>query len=73
MKQIPGVVAGKQGTNSLYIPTIYSKSQNEWLNNFYKQNGYLGLYYILLWNNVDDKIIVYKIEYKIAYKIEYKI
>lgn len=48
MKQIPGVVAGKQGTNSLYIPTIYSKSQNEWLNNFYKQNGYLGLYYILL-------------------------
>ncbi|KZC13840.1 PREDICTED: E3 UFM1-protein ligase 1 homolog [Dufourea novaeangliae] len=41
MKQIPGVVAGKQGTNSLYIPTIYSKSQNEWVNNFYKQNGYL--------------------------------
>ena len=23
MKQIPGIVAGKQGTNSLYIPTIY--------------------------------------------------
>ncbi|CAK9828208.1 E3 UFM1-protein ligase 1 homolog [Anthophora retusa] len=41
MKQIPGVVAGKQGTNSLYIPTIYSKSQNEWVDNFYKQNGYL--------------------------------
>lgn len=41
MKQIPGIVAGKQGTNSLYIPTIYSKSQNEWVDNFYKQNGYL--------------------------------
>ncbi|KAK1135631.1 hypothetical protein K0M31_000219 [Melipona bicolor] len=41
MKQIPGVVAGKQGTNSLYIPSIYSKSQNEWIDNFYKQNGYL--------------------------------
>ncbi|XP_043526018.1 E3 UFM1-protein ligase 1 homolog isoform X1 [Frieseomelitta varia] len=41
MKQIPGVVAGKQGTNSLYIPSIYSKSQNEWVDNFYKQNGYL--------------------------------
>ncbi|CAL7940710.1 unnamed protein product [Xylocopa violacea] len=40
-KQIPGIVAGKQGTNSLYIPTIYSKSQNEWVDNFYKQNGYL--------------------------------
>nr|XP_034176081.1 E3 UFM1-protein ligase 1 homolog [Osmia lignaria] len=41
MKQIPGVIAGKQGTNSLYIPTIYSKSQSEWVDNFYKQNGYL--------------------------------
>lgn len=41
MKQIPGVVAGKQGTNCLYVPTIYSKSQNEWVDNFYKQNGYL--------------------------------
>ncbi|XP_017797542.1 PREDICTED: E3 UFM1-protein ligase 1 homolog [Habropoda laboriosa] len=41
MKQIPGIVAGKQGTNSFYIPTIYSKSQNEWVDNFYKQNGYL--------------------------------
>lgn len=47
MKQIPGIVAGKQGTNSLYIPTIYSKSQNEWVDNFYKQNGYLGLCYTL--------------------------
>lgn len=24
-----------------YIPHIYSRSQNEWVNNFYKQNGYL--------------------------------
>ncbi|XP_018329049.1 E3 UFM1-protein ligase 1 homolog [Agrilus planipennis] len=24
-----------------YIPNIYSKSQNEWVSNFYKQNGYL--------------------------------
>ncbi|XP_076632501.1 UFM1 specific ligase 1 [Colletes latitarsis] len=41
LKQIPGVVAGKQGTYSLYIPTIYTKSLNEWVENFYKQNGYL--------------------------------
>ncbi|XP_017883962.1 E3 UFM1-protein ligase 1 homolog [Ceratina calcarata] len=40
-RQIPGIVAGKQGTNCLYVPTIYSKSQNEWVDNFYKQNGYL--------------------------------
>lgn len=24
-----------------YIPNIYSRSQSEWVNNFYKQNGYL--------------------------------
>ncbi|XP_012221888.1 E3 UFM1-protein ligase 1 homolog [Linepithema humile] len=41
VKQVPGVVTGKQGGNSIYIPTIYSKSQNEWVENFYKQNGYL--------------------------------
>ncbi|XP_033334463.2 UFM1 specific ligase 1 [Megalopta genalis] len=41
MKQIPGVVVGKQGIKSFYVPTIYSKSQNEWVENFYKQNGYL--------------------------------
>lgn len=69
MKQIPGVVAGKQGTNSVYIPTIYSKSQNEWLNNFYKQNGYLGLYYILLWNNVDK--IIASIKYNVLYKYDF--
>ncbi|KYN36004.1 E3 UFM1-protein ligase 1 like protein [Trachymyrmex septentrionalis] len=41
VKQVPGVVTGKQSGNSIYIPTIYSKSQNEWVENFYKQNGYL--------------------------------
>ncbi|KAJ8962408.1 hypothetical protein NQ318_018392 [Aromia moschata] len=24
-----------------YIPNVYARSQNEWVNNFYKQNGYL--------------------------------
>ncbi|XP_070149945.1 E3 UFM1-protein ligase 1 homolog [Polyergus mexicanus] len=41
VKQVPGVVTGKQSGNSIYIPTIYSKSQNEWVENFHKQNGYL--------------------------------
>ncbi|XP_077276531.1 UFM1 specific ligase 1 [Temnothorax americanus] len=41
VKQVPGVVTGKQSGNSIYIPTVYSKSQNEWVENFYKQNGYL--------------------------------
>ncbi|KAG5873898.1 hypothetical protein JTB14_005509 [Gonioctena quinquepunctata] len=33
---LTGKLAGAQ-----YIPNIYAKSQNEWVNNFYKQNGYL--------------------------------
>lgn len=42
VRQVPGVVTGKQGANGIYVPTIYSKSQSEWVDNFYKQNGYLG-------------------------------
>lgn len=41
MMQVPGVVTGKQGGNSIYVPSIYSKTQSEWVDNFYKQNGYL--------------------------------
>ncbi|OXU20997.1 hypothetical protein TSAR_015500 [Trichomalopsis sarcophagae] len=40
-QQVPGVVTGKQSSNSIYVPTIYSKTQSEWVDNFYKQNGYL--------------------------------
>ncbi|CAG2061653.1 unnamed protein product [Timema podura] len=40
-KQVPGVVTGKQAGSSIYVPTIYSKSQNDWVNGFYRQNGYL--------------------------------
>ena len=42
MMQVPGIVTGKQGGSSIYVPTIYSKSQSEWVDNFYRQNGYLG-------------------------------
>jgi hypothetical protein len=44
-KQVAGVVTGKQqGGSSVYIPAIYSKSQNDWVNSFYKQHGYLGMF-----------------------------
>jgi hypothetical protein len=45
MKQVAGVITGKQqGGSSMYIPAIYSKSQTDWVNTFYKQNGYLGTF-----------------------------
>lgn len=40
-KQFPGILTGNMTGNGLYVPKIYSKAQNDWVNNFYKQNGYL--------------------------------
>lgn len=36
----PGVLTGRQ-TGALYVPSCYTKSQNDWVMNFYKQNNYL--------------------------------
>lgn len=40
--EIPGTISGKQGANSIYTPSIYSKNQNQWIESFYRQNGFLG-------------------------------
>ncbi|XP_075975038.1 UFM1 specific ligase 1 [Anticarsia gemmatalis] len=36
----PGVLTGRQ-TGALYVPSCYTKSQNDWVMSFYKQNNYL--------------------------------
>ncbi|CAK1585481.1 unnamed protein product, partial [Parnassius mnemosyne] len=36
----PGVLTGRQ-TGALFVPSCYTKSQNEWVMSFYKQNNYL--------------------------------
>lgn len=36
----PGVLTGKQA-GAIYVPSSYTKSQNDWVINFYKQNNYL--------------------------------
>ncbi|XP_065225139.1 E3 UFM1-protein ligase 1 homolog isoform X2 [Planococcus citri] len=40
-KQIPGVLTERIGNVCTYIPQIYLKTQSEWVNNFFQQNGYL--------------------------------
>ncbi|KAG8228820.1 hypothetical protein J437_LFUL008316 [Ladona fulva] len=40
-KQIAGTLSSKQGPNSLFVPSVYSKSQTDWVNSFFRQNGYL--------------------------------
>lgn len=39
-KQIFGSLTAKQG-NATFIPQMYTKQQSDWVQNFYKQNGYL--------------------------------
>jgi superoxide dismutase len=61
MKQVPGVITGKQqGGSSMYIPTIYSKSQNDWVNTFYKQNGYLEYDALMRLGIADHQLFVRK-------------
>ncbi|XP_034253377.1 E3 UFM1-protein ligase 1 homolog isoform X2 [Thrips palmi] len=40
-KQVPGTLSGKQVSNSMYVPSVYSKSQSDWVDQFYRQNGFL--------------------------------
>ncbi|KAK6620691.1 hypothetical protein RUM43_010986 [Polyplax serrata] len=40
-KETSGSISGKEGINSIYTPAVYTKSQFEWVKNFYAQNGYL--------------------------------
>ncbi|KAB0802921.1 hypothetical protein PPYR_05107 [Photinus pyralis] len=35
-----GFLTGRT-TSAQYVPNVYSRSQNEWVQNFFKQNGYL--------------------------------
>jgi hypothetical protein len=36
---LPGVIAG----NLMYTPTVFDESRILWIQNFYKQNNYIGL------------------------------
>ncbi|XP_061176553.1 E3 UFM1-protein ligase 1-like [Saccostrea echinata] len=38
--RLKGSLIGRQ-EKMMYIPEIYTKAQNDWVDNFYKQNGYL--------------------------------
>ena len=41
-KRLAGSISGGRQDKALYVPDIYTKSQTEWVDNFYTQNGYLG-------------------------------
>ncbi|KAK2715010.1 hypothetical protein QYM36_009866 [Artemia franciscana] len=42
MKRISGsLIGGRQASKANFIPSIFTQMQQEWVDNFYKQNGYL--------------------------------
>jgi hypothetical protein len=41
---------GRQINVATFIPEIHSRSQNEWIDNFLKQNGYLGMEKCTMYN-----------------------
>lgn len=40
--RLAGTLSGGRQEKGQYIPDIYTQSQNQWVDSFYKQNGYLG-------------------------------
>jgi hypothetical protein len=39
--RLSGSLTGGRQETAVYVPNIYTKSQNDWVDAFYKQNGYL--------------------------------
>ena len=42
MKRLAGSISGGRQEKATYVPDIYTRTQNQWVDSFYKQNGYLG-------------------------------
>ncbi len=42
--RLKGSLSGGRQDKAQYVPDIYTSSQNEWVDNFFSQNGYLGLW-----------------------------
>lgn len=40
--QLAGSITGSRTDKAQFVPDIYSRAQNEWVEAFYAQNGYLG-------------------------------
>ncbi len=40
--RLNGSIAGGRQDKALYIPDLYAKTQNAWVDSFLAQNGYLG-------------------------------
>ena len=46
--RLAGSLTGGRHDKAMYIPDVYVKAQNDWVDNFYRQNGYLGKYIVAM-------------------------
>ena len=44
--RLNGSIAGGRQDKASYIPDLYAKTQNAWVDSFLAQNGYLGKAYL---------------------------
>ena len=54
--RLAGSINSGRLEKALYVPEIYTRSQNNWVDSFYKQNGYLG-------KGMQDNQAKYKFQY----------
>lgn len=59
-KRLAGLIAGGRQEKATYIPDIYTKTQNQWVDSFYKQNGYLEYDSLLRLGITDPKGFIKK-------------
>lgn len=56
----PGVLTGRSA-NALYVPSCYTKAQNEWIMSFWKQNNYLEYDALQRLGISDPKVYIKKV------------
>lgn len=42
-KRLAGNITGGRQDKTVYVPDLYTRAQNQWIDSFFKQNGYLGM------------------------------
>lgn len=64
--QLKGSLVGRQ-EKMMYIPDIYTRAQNEWVDSFYRQNGYLGMWNLKIKTDKIDPLLQKTLEMYIFY------
>lgn len=44
--RLRGTVVGGRQDKAVFVPDIYSRTQSTWVDSFFRQNGYLGNYFL---------------------------